>query len=271
MTMPTIQTPILYIPHGGGPLPLLGDPSHAALVRFLRSLGQEIAQPKAIAVISAHWEAVLPTVSSGVAPSMLFDYFGFPSQSYEYSYRAPGSADLAIDIVRLLAERGIAAALDDQRGFDHGTFVPLMLMYPQANIPVVQLSLVASLEPGMQMGMGQAIAELSQQGVLILGSGMSFHNMQSFMSGSASMPEQSSRFDDWLNAVVVGQEASSHDQHRQMLAWEEAPEARNCHPREEHLLPLHVCFGAAHQLGLQARNVFNDHLLGAKVSAFMWR
>ena len=240
------------------------------MVEFLRSVAQEFTLPKAIVVISAHWEEALPTVSSAAMPGMIFDYSGFPRASYELDYPAPGHPTLAKRIVERLTGSGIAAATDPRRGFDHGTFVPLMLMYPQANVPVVQLSLIASLDPGAHIRLGQAVAELSREGVLILGSGMSFHNMTGFGPSNGSASDASVQFDRWLNSVLVDGGVPERDRIRQMLAWDEAIHARNCHPREEHLLPLHVCFGAAQQLGLSARNVFSDNLLGAKVSAFLW-
>ncbi len=267
----TEPTPILFIPHGGGPLPLLGEPGHAALSDFLASVTEHITTPRAIVMISAHWEETRPTVSTAAMPGMIFDYYGFPDAAYKLNYPAPGDGTLATRIVTLLTAHGIAATSDAERGYDHGTFVPLMLMYPQATIPVVQLSLVASLDAAAQMDMGRAIAELSRDGVLIVGSGMSFHNMDAFRSAGPDLAARSATFDTWLNTVVIEQADAPDSQRKALVDWVQAPEARYCHPREEHLLPLHVCAGAAAELGLTAHNVFNDSVLGARVSAFLWR
>ncbi len=222
-------------------------------------------------MISAHWEAALPTVSSATEPGMIFDYGGFPPETYQYTYPAPGDPELAHQIVALLERHGLAAAMDSERGFDHGTFVPLMLMYPQADIPVVQLSLVDDLRPETVLAMGEAIAELSQQGVLIVGSGMSFHNMRTLMGGASDDGlSRSEVFDSWLNERIVGDAIAPAESRVHLRTWATAPEGRYCHPREEHLLPLHVCFAAAAQLGLRGQNVFNEHMLGVRVSAFRW-
>lgn len=268
--MTTAQMPILYIPHGGGPMPLLGEPNHAGLVGFLQSMPSKFVRPKAILMISAHWEGAIASVSSASEPAMIYDYSGFPQEAYALRYPAPGSPELARQVIEMLNKQGLEAMMDPERGFDHGTFVPLMLMYPQADIPVVQLSLTGDMDPAGHIRMGVAIAELSQRGVLILGSGMSFHNMGGFMSSSRDAYDKSAIFDRWLNEVVVADQRPGQARQQHMLDWALAPGARFCHPREEHLLPLHVCFGAAERLGLAAENVFDGDLLGVKVSAFIW-
>lgn len=146
---------ILYLSHGGGPLPLLGDPNHAELVTRLRALGALLPRPSAILVISAHWEAAVPTLTAGTAPGLMYDYYGFPAKSYEIRYPAPGEPRLAAQIQQVLEQSGMEARLDAERGFDHGLFVPLKLLYPGADIPCVQLSLVDSLDAATHLAIGR--------------------------------------------------------------------------------------------------------------------
>ena len=263
--------PVLFIPHGGGPLPLLNDPNHEGLSRFLKKLGSSFDMPKAILMISAHWEEDIATISGAEAPDMIFDYYGFPEESYQFSYPAPGSVSLANKVLELLKNNKINAQIDPQRGFDHGTFVPLMLMYPKANVPIVQLSLVKNLDPETQINLGQAIGELSRQQVMIIGSGFSFHNLKVLMGNDTATYNKSVEFDDWLNNIVINDALSNHQKQIALTQWIRAPHARFVHPREEHLLPLHVCFGVAESNGLNARNIFNKNLLGVKTSAFLWQ
>jgi aromatic ring-opening dioxygenase catalytic subunit (LigB family) len=269
--MMTNLMPVLFVPHGGGPMPLLGEPNHRELTAFLQSISAHLPKPKSILVISAHWEEEVPTLTSNSAPGMLFDYYGFPPESYEFKYPALGFPALAQTIEALLAAKGIKSQLNPSRDFDHGTFVPLMLMYPQADIPVVQISLLNSLNPTAHIALGKALAPLREQGVLILGSGLSFHNMQAFFSGNPLVASRSRLFDDWLVQTLVGETFTSEEQENRLMHWKAAPEARFCHPREEHLLPLHVCFGAAAGESSSATQVFSGELLGAQVSGFLWR
>ena len=178
--------PVMFIPHGGGPLPLLGDEHHKPLAQFLSSVAATLPPPNAILLVTAHWESENVSLSSSAAPSMIYDYHGFDAKAYQLQYRADGAPQLAKSVQDLLQSKGIAVTLDDHRGFDHGAFVPLMLMYPEANIPVLQMSLVHSLDAEKHIAIGEALSELRSQGVLILGSGMSFHNMRAFFSGGES-------------------------------------------------------------------------------------
>ena len=168
---------VVYLSHGGGPLPVLGDESHKEMIAFLKHLPAHLEQPSAIIVISAHWEEDRPTITSGVAPALIYDYYGFPKEAYDIEYPAPGEPLLAQKIFDLLEEQGIEAVLADQRGFDHGVFVPLKLMYPEADIPCVQVSLVRGLEPAEHIRLGKALTGLREEPVLIIGSGFSFHNL----------------------------------------------------------------------------------------------
>lgn len=263
--------PVLYIPHGGGPLPLLGDPGHAGLVQFLTAIGAKLKGAKAIVVISAHWEEHIATVSSAAEPGLLYDYTGFPDAAYKITYPASGEANLATQIVAQLKDAGIEACADPDRGFDHGTFVPLKVMLPEARIPIVQMSLLKNLAPQAHIDLGKAIAGLAKEGVVILGSGLSFHNMQVFMQRSQTLSFESEVFDTWLNETVLNETSGWAEKEQALVGWQAAPQARHCHPREEHLLPLHVCFGAALANGLTPMNIFKEPLLGAKVSGFMWQ
>lgn len=261
--------PVLFIPHGGGPMPLLDDPEHRDLTAFLRHVPQRLPRPEAILMISAHWEETVASISASQAPVMIYDYQGFPPETYQYQYPAPGDPELAHRVHQLLLKQNIEAQLDKDRGFDHGTFVPLMLMYPQADIPVVQLSLVHPLDPAAQIAMGKAVAPLREQGVLIIGSGLSFHNMRAFFAGQASALSRSETFDHWLTKILTSEELDKSAQQQALEHWQSAPEARFCHPREEHLLPLHVCFGAA-QASATATRIYSGTLYNTRIAAYLW-
>lgn len=261
---------ILYLPHGGGPLPLLGDPKHRELTRFMQNLPASLPRPEAIIVVSAHWEADPLRISSAPAPEMLYDYYGFPAESYEFQYPAPGNPQLAQQLASHLRGLGLKVELDGARGYDHGTFVPLILLYPAADIPVLQLSLHPSLDAQFHINLGKALAPLLGDQYLLLGSGMSFHNMRAFFSADPSIWPRSQVFDSWLNQTLTAAELSPAQREVQLANWLQAPEARFCHPREEHLLPLMVCAGAAWAKGLSAQRNYNHQLLGTQVSGFIW-
>jgi len=261
--------PILYIPHGGGPLPVLGDPHHRALANFLTKIPQRITPPTAILVISAHWEAELATLTYHAQPELIYDYYGFPDEAYQLHYPAKGYPALAKSIAEHLQNDHYPIALDEQRGFDHGMFIPLMLMYPNADIPVLQLSLLRSLDPEAHVQLGEKLAFLRQQNVLILGSGMSFHNIQTFFSPSEQSTNKSHAFDLWLQTTCLSTELNESTRKAMLINWQQAPQARFCHPREEHLLPLHICLGAAS--GAKAELVFNEKLMAASISSFLWQ
>jgi len=266
-----MAAPIVYIPHGGGPMPLLDEPNHQGLTEFLKNLDAQLGQPKAILMISAHWEEDIVVVSGGAKPELIYDYYGFPEESYQISYKAIGKPELAAKVVKILKDAGISAKNDTTRGFDHGTFVPLKLIYPKANIPVVQLSLINDLDPQKQIDLGKAIGKLVAEDILIIGSGLSFHNLQVLMSCDPSVFEKSKQFDDWLNNTLVDQNLTWQGREKNLINWLSAPYARFAHPREEHLLPLHVCFGAALSANLKAKNIFKQKFLGTQVSAFLWQ
>jgi len=260
--------PVLYIPHGGGPLPLLGDPAHQQLVEFLKSTPRSLGTPAAIVLISAHWEEEQPTITGGRHPDLLYDYHGFPPESYRIKYPAPGSPALAKRLYTLLEAGGLQSRLDERRGFDHGLFVPLKIMYPHADIPCVQLSLLASLDPIAHIAIGKALAPLRHENVLIIGSGFSFHNLKAFFTSPPGTPDQQNEvFDHWLIDTCTNETLSSDEREERLAYWTSAPSARYCHPREEHLLPLHVCWGITQAM---ARLVFHGEVLGKKTCAFLW-
>jgi aromatic ring-opening dioxygenase catalytic subunit (LigB family) len=261
------RLPVAYVPHGGGPWPFVDlgmDPvEHAELSGYLRSLrALPKTPPRALLVISAHWEAPVPTVMTSARPPMLYDYYGFPPASYAITWPAPGNPALAERVRGLLGAGGFATAADPARGFDHGTFVPFKLTYPDADVPTVQLSLKAGLDPAEHLAMGRALAPLRDEGVLVLGSGMSFHNLRLFREPRASRGIAEA-FDAWLRESAVLPEG---ERDRRLAAWASAPSARQAHPREEHLLPLLVVAGAA---GVDRATVaYSGTVFGARISAY---
>ncbi len=239
------RMPTLFIPHGGGPWPLLDGAfrrSHDALEAHLRALDGSLAtRPKAIVLVSAHWIEAVATVNAAAAPPLLFDYVGFPEAAYRIAYPAPGSPEVAARVARLLGAAGIASASDVERGFDHGVFVPLMVAYPEADVPVVELSLRADMDPRAHLAIGRALAPLRDEGILIAGSGMSYHNMRAFFGPDAGARRHADDFDAWLAAAL----ADPHARDGALATWSGAPGAREAHPTPEHLVPLFVAAGAA--------------------------
>ena len=260
----TLRQPALYIPHGGGPCFFMPDPqgNWRGMETYLKGLAATLpARPKAILVVSGHWEerAFAFTGAEG-HPGLIFDYYGFPPETYKLTWPAPGAPWLAEQGSRLIAAAGLPAAIDPARGFDHGVFVPLKVAFPDADIPVVQMSLHASLDPALHVAAGRALAPLRDEGVLIIGSGMSFHNLRVF--GDPRVREPSSQFDRWLADAVS---APAEERAALLADWQAAPWARLCHPREEHLLPLMVAAGASDEPG---RHDFGEFVLGGAVSGF---
>ncbi|MEO6078284.1 MAG: class III extradiol ring-cleavage dioxygenase [Steroidobacteraceae bacterium] len=255
--------PSYYIPHGGGPCFFMDDPAGAwsGMATFLRGLPEALPErPKAILVISGHWETKGFTLTGSAQPSLVFDYYGFPPHTYQLRYDAAGAPDLAEQAAQLLRDAGFYARLDPARGLDHGVFVPLKVALPEASIPIVELSLDAGLDAGMHLAAGRALTSLRNDGVLILGTGMSFHNLRAL--GDPRMLLPSLQFDTWLNATV-GAPAAART--LALTHWHEAPSARICHPRHEHLLPLMVAAGASQGPG---RRIFNEQVQGSMISGF---
>ena len=261
-------TDVLFVSHGGGPMPLLGDPGHQDMVDRLTELAADLRKPSAILVISAHWEEAIPTITSGTTPSLIYDYYGFPSEAYKIEYPCPGEPVLAQQVAQALDQAGIQARLDNQRGLDHGAFVPLKLMYPEAKIPCIQLSLVNTLDASTHLAIGRALQALDYDNLLVLGSGFSFHNMRAFFA--AQTPEIQARnlaFEDWLEQTCSDSSLSEPERAKRLADWEQAPHARFCHPREEHLLPLHVCYGLANKAS--DRHIAAT-ILGKQSGMFYW-
>jgi aromatic ring-opening dioxygenase catalytic subunit (LigB family) len=258
---------IIYFSHGGGPLPILGDPGHIAMVDFMTRLPGQLKKPDAIVVISAHWEENDATLLGAQTPPMFYDYYGFPPQAYEINYPAPGNPGLADRIANLLSVNHIPSRIDPVRGFDHGAFIPLKLMYPQADIPTLQLSLLRGLDPARHIALGKSLRSLLNENILVIGSGFSFHNQNAFFSQRVgALDPANDDFQNWLIETCTG-ELNQSNREQRLIDWEKAPSARYCHPREEHLLPLHVCLGMA---GGAAELVFDDLILGKRSVGFLW-
>ena len=258
---------IVYFSHGGGPLPILGDPGHKAMVDFMSQLPSRLRKPEAVLVISAHWEESAATLLGAQTPPMFYDYYGFPDEAYEITYPAPGNPELANRIAGILNKKDIPTRIDPERGFDHGLFIPLKMMYPGADIPSLQLSLLRGLNPAAHIALGKALRGLMQENILVVGSGFSFHNLRAFSWQGVGEPDPANEvFQDWLIEVCAGPIPQSEREGR-LTEWVKAPSARYCHPREEHLLPLHVCVGMAEGPG---RLVFDDKILGKRSLAFLW-
>jgi aromatic ring-opening dioxygenase catalytic subunit (LigB family) len=267
MTAP-VRQPSIFLSHGGGPCfwiefpPPFGPHAFDQLRDYLAGLLASLpAPPTAVLVVSGHWEAAVPTVSTAPAPGMLFDYHGFPAHTYRLSYPASGDPALAARVRTLLGAAGIDSAADPARGFDHGVFVPFLIIDPAARLKVVTLSLQQDLDPARHLAIGAALAPLRDEGVLIVGSGNSFHNLTTFFNGE---PAAAAAFDTWLNAAVTAPDPA--DRTASLLRWATAPAARACHPREEHLLPLMVAAGAGG--ADRGRRVFSDRIGGKAISGF---
>lgn len=234
----------VYISHGGGPLPVLGDPGHREMVEHLRDIAATIDKPSAIVVVSAHWEEPVATITVHPEPPIIYDYYGFPPESYALEYPAPGDPALAERLNDALEAREIPARLDHERGFDHGLFIPLLLMYPDADIPCVQVSLLSSLDPVEHVRIGEALSMLADDNILVLGSGFSFHNLNVLLRGDPDAPDpQNAVFEAWLRDTCASRSIDEAARTQRLVDWASAPGARYCHPRQEHLLPLHVCYG----------------------------
>ena len=259
---------VLYIPHGGGPLPLLDEAGHQNLNRFLRGFRDGIDKPDAIVIVSAHWEESVVSITASPKPTLFFDYYGFPPETYEYQYAAPGQTELAERIHSLLGRAGIESRLDPDRGLDHGVFIPLLLMYPDADIPCLQISLSQSMDAAFHIRLGRALADLKQDNLLVLGSGYSFHNMRALMTkNDDSIDEKNQAFEAWLAQTCSDASLSEAEREQRLVNWVEAPHARYCHPREEHLLPLQVCYGIG---GGAAKTAFQESVKGFITSAYQW-
>jgi len=266
------RLPTLFIPHGGGPCffmePMAGlaDDTWDKMAVYLRAIGEETTpKPKAILVISAHWESETVSILNAENYDLLYDYYGFPEHTYHLTYPAKGSSDVATRVAELLNAAGIANTREKNRGLDHGVFIPFKLIYPDADIPIVQLSLLHSLDPAAHLVIGNALAPLRDEGVLIVGSGLSYHNLRQFFASNPAANEAAAQFDAWLNQAIS---APATERAQLLTHWQHAPGARECHPRSEHLIPLMVVAGAAKEdIGFAA---YRENLIGKRVSGFQF-
>ena len=265
------RMPTMFIPHGGGPCFFMDwDPPETwnRQREFLADVSASLPEaPKALLVISGHWEEPQFTVQKNPAPSLLFDYNGFPPHTYELTWPAPGDVALSDRVQTLVEAAGFPCPVDEARGYDHGVFIPLKVAFPQADIPCVQLSLRSDLDPTAHIAVGRALAPLRDEGVLIIGSGNTYHNMQKMMlvmRGGATDAVNGQEFDRWLSDAATRTDPEEREQ--MLVQWNAAPDARDANPREEHLIPLHVVAGAA--LADKGVKTLEDHVLGAVESAF---
>jgi len=246
--------PTIFVSHGAPTLPLTQAPARD----FLAGYGASLGRPSAIIVVSAHWETGAPTFDSAPSPATIHDFYGFPRALYEMRYKAPGDPALAERGAALLGAAGMTARLEP-RGLDHGAWVPLMLMYPAADVPVVQLSLQSHLDAAHQLRVGAALRPLREEGVLVMGSGSTTHNLGELRGGGidAPSPPWVAAFADWLaDAVAEGRTEDLLDYRRR------APHAARNHPSEEHFLPIFTAIGAA-GLGVKGRRVHQSATYGA--------
>lgn len=261
------RMPAFFIPHGAGPCFFMDwQPTDTwdRMAVFLKGLADTLpARPRAIVLVSGHWLEPQFRVTGNAQPPLIYDYYGFPAHTYELTFPAPGEPELASAVVQRLQQHGEAAQVDGERGFDHGVFIPLKLVVPKADIPVIQLSLRRDLDPAAHIEVGKALASLRDEGVLIIGSGMSFHNMRGY--GDARYTPVSAVFDDWLTKAVESEPAQRN---ALLQAWTRAPHARDCHPMggEEHLSPLMVVAGAAGDS--MGRKVYSEKIMETTISAY---
>ncbi len=263
-----MRQPSIFLPHGGGPCffmePPRDEPTRwTGLEAYLKSLPALLpGKPDALLVISGHWEMKRPTVLAAPNPALLYDYYGFPPYTYQLTYPAPGAPDLAKRVQGLLAEAGIETDQDTTRGYDHGIFVPMKVAFPDADIPILQLSLQAGLDPARHIAIGKALSVLRDENVLIIGSGLSFHNLGALGDPRANAPAKA--FDDWLTQTLCDGPVDRRE--AALTRWTDAPAARFCHPREEHLLPLMVAAGAAS--GEPGHHAYSGTIWGNALSAY---
>lgn len=259
--------PTLFIPHGGGPCffmePMPPQPRTLwdGMAAYLKGIDASLGRrPKAVLVISGHWEMPQVTFNIAERPGLLYDYYGFPEHTYKLKYPVSGMPRLATKIQNMLEDAGFKSGTDAKRGLDHGVFIPFLLVYPNADVPILQMSLQESLDPALHLSIGRALAPLRSQGVLIVGSGMSYHNLAAMFSGRGNAESES--FDQWLGEAVA--DPASRDQ--QLIAWRKAPGGPAAHPQEDHLLPLMVAAGAAD--GDAGVRTYHEAIMGKMISGF---
>lgn len=265
MTQTPAPQPALFLPHGGGPCFFMPDPrgTWRGMEDFLASVADSLPQePRAILIVSGHWETEGFAFTGNPHPDLIYDYYGFPPHTYDLKYPAPGDPALAAKAAELLTAAGLTARVDATRGLDHGVFVPMMVAFPGADIPVVEMSLDGQLDPALHLAAGRALAPLRHDNVLILATGMSFHNMRGY--GDPRSTEPSQQFDAWLSDAATRAPA---ERDALLTDWAEAPGGRFSHPREEHLLPLMVAAGASESAG---ERIYGEVVMETALSAFRY-
>lgn len=267
-----VVAPALFVNHGGGPMPLLGDKDHAGLTIHLRDEVKkhlDLSSTKAIILVTAHWEEGAVTISSSKKHSLYFDYYGFPPESYKYKYDAPGDPELAGRIHTELQKAGIKSRLDPQRGWDHGVFVPMMLINPAADIPIIQVSVLSNQDPEEHYKLGEVLYQFRKEGIAVLGSGMSYHNMREFRYGREGKVVNA-EFDEFLNKVCTAEDEKKRKEG--LISWRQHPGATEAHPMRaaEHFMPLIVIAGAGGPN--PGKRVFNWDMSGTfRLSGFVWK
>lgn len=260
--------PVVFVSHGGGPLPLMGAENHRDMIESMQQLAQSLPKPKAIVMISAHWETEHFTVNQHPQPDLYFDYYNFPDEAYSITYPASGNPELAQTIQSLLEQQSIVVNTESERGLDHGVFVPLKMLFPAADVPIVQVSLAQSLDPTQHIELGKALQVLRLQGVMIMGSGMTTHNFSWFRGGlNEVVTQKNEAFHAWLDTTLVNPELTEVERGQLLAQWEQAPYAQEVHPREEHLIPLHVCYGAAEK---PVSQVMAFEVMGLSTRCYCW-
>ncbi|XP_061384923.1 uncharacterized protein LOC116777053 [Danaus plexippus] len=264
--------PALFVNHGGGPMPLLGEKDHLGLTKFLRDEVKKhvnLKEIKAIVLVTAHWEESEVTISSGDRHELYFDYYGFPPETYKYKYDAPGDPELAKRIQTALKKAGIHSKLDPKRGWDHGVFVPMLLINPAADIPIIQISVLSNQDPEEHYNIGQVLKQFRKEGIAIFGSGMSYHNMREFFYGRNAGRVVNEEFDEFLNDACT---SGNSVRKEKLLLWDQQPGAREAHPTRaaEHLMPLIVIAGAGGDG--PGERIFNWDMSGTfRLSGFIWK
>ncbi|KID74997.1 Extradiol ring-cleavage dioxygenase [Metarhizium brunneum] len=274
--------PVIALSHGGGPLPILGDKNHESIVYSLKNCVPKIlglgtpSAPRAIVLVTAHWSTAVPTVSSAARHDLYYDYSGFPSESYALKYPAPGDPPVAREIKSLLDAHGLRARLDPNRGWDHGVFIPMLLVNPAADVPIVQVSVLESEDPEHHLRIGAALARLRHRNIAIIGSGFaSLHNFAAMrglrFAGRAFVRDFKALSDEWNAALTAAATAEATDDRWAALrAWRTLPHANQMHPPRagEHFMPLLVCAGAAGD-GEKA-GVYKDVYSGVDILTYYW-
>ncbi|KAF4636388.1 hypothetical protein G7Y89_g1698 [Cudoniella acicularis] len=271
------RAPVVSICHGGGPMPVIGDPGHKELIKSMTTTVPKIlglgttSAPRAIVLVTAHWSERRPTISNGKKHKLYYDYGGFPPETYKLKYDAPGSPEVAGEVYEALEKAGFNPEMDEERGWDHGVFVPMLLINPKADIPIVQLSVMSSDSPSQHYAMGRALASLRDSGVAIVGSGMpTFHNLRLMFSGAindSGVRNRNRQWSDKLTSTVTIKD--SEERGKTLDGWREWVGAKEAHPQGgvEHFLPLVVCAGAG---GDGKADYFGDEVLGSKQYSYYW-